>query len=114
MDIRRIGSTKRIVAPALPGRNPYKHPWCILVPPASGRGPLAAPTAPPARRGGLQTQRAARRDAAVRALDRQVKMGYGRASGGYRFEGLGTARTGRLRGAAAEAAWHESDPAQHR
>jgi len=55
---------------------------------------LAALAAPPARRGGLRKRRAARRGAALRALDMQVQMGYAEDSGVSGRQGLGTAGLG--------------------
>jgi hypothetical protein len=68
-----------------------------LPPPAStgSRYPRAAPAPPPARGGRLPKQRAARRGAAERRLDRRCRMGYGRASGASSRQGLGTVRWGR-------------------
>jgi len=53
-----------------------------LSPPASAgsRCPLAALAAPPARGGSTPPQRAARRGAAERSLDRPLRMGDGSAS----------------------------------
>jgi len=56
---------------------------------------LAALAAPPARRGGLRKRCAARRGAALRALDMQVQMGYAEDSGVSGRQGLGTVRWGK-------------------
>jgi hypothetical protein len=73
---RRIGRMNGIFAPP-------------PAPPASagGRGRRAASAAPPARCDGPRKRRAARRGTAWRALDRQVRMREGRASGGYQGRG---------------------------
>ena len=62
--------------------------WFVKI---SSRGLLAALAAPPARRCGLRKRRAARRGAALRALDRQVQMGDAEDSGVSGRHGLGTA-----------------------
>jgi hypothetical protein len=66
---------KAILSPALLERNPEKHPWRILVLPASGRCLRATPAAPPAPVGSTPQQRAARCGATFRGLDRRLKMG---------------------------------------
>jgi hypothetical protein len=65
---------------------------------ASGRPARAALAAPPARRGGLQKRRAARRGAAMRGLDMRLRLGYAEDARVCRFGGLGTARWGKLGG----------------
>ena len=65
---------------------------------ASGRPARAALAAPPARRGGLQKRRAARRGAAMRGLDMRLRMGDAEDARVCRFGGLGTARWGKLGG----------------
>ena len=61
---KRIGKTNGIFA------SPSPLPACT-----SSRYPRAAPAAPPARGGRLPQQRAARRGAAERSLERQLRMG---------------------------------------
>jgi hypothetical protein len=77
-----------------PGRSSIGNLKGIFVapqwPPASAvsRGPLAALAAPPARGGGLRKRCAAGRGVAARSVDMQIRMGDGRASGGYGGRGL--------------------------
>ena len=85
----RIRNTKPLFHPALPAARLCQ--WPLL---ARGEG------GGPSTQRGLPQRRAARRGAARRGLHRPLRMGYGRASGVARGEGLGTASAEKLGGPA--------------